>query len=133
MAVILVVDDDALVAGTVSMHLTSAGHEVVLASHGGEALAQLKQRHVDIVVTDILMPEVEGIEFVLSARRQGFGQPIIAMTGGSIRQARGTKDYDYLTIARELGATRTLQKPFTRRQLLDEVEACQNEIGSGSP
>lgn len=131
MAVILIVDDDALVAETVGLHLESAGHEAVFASHGGEALAQLKKRHIDIVVTDILMPEVEGIEFVLSARRQGHELPIIAMTGGSARQVAAMSGYDYLKMARDLGATRTLRKPFTRRQFLNEVEACLREAKGG--
>lgn len=88
-------------------------------------------RHIDILVTDILMPEVEEIEFVLSARRQGYERPIITMTGGSARQVAATSNYDYLKMARQLGATFTLRKPFTRQRLLDEVEVCLSEANNG--
>ncbi|MFC3228107.1 response regulator [Marinibaculum pumilum] len=127
MAVVLIVDDDALVAETIGMYLESAGHEAVLARHGGEALERLKKYPIDVALTDILMPEVEGFEFLLSARRQGHEVPIIAMTGGSKRHASAGGEYDYLKMARQLGATRSIKKPFTQRQLLDEVEACLNE------
>lgn len=125
MALILVVDDDALVAETIGIHLTGAGHEVVFAAHGGDALKQLKRRAVDLVVTDILMPEVEGIGFIRAARLQGVKVPIIAMSGGSVRDAR-VGGYDYLKMALSLGATRTLSKPFGRVQFLDEVNGCLN-------
>jgi CheY-like chemotaxis protein len=133
MAVILVVDDDAMVAESIGIHVESAGHQAVFAAHGGEAMDVLERRHVDVVVTDILMPEVEGIEFVLSARRRGHNLPIIAVTGGSTRRTAGSAGFDYLKIAREMGATRTLSKPFTRRQLLEELDACLAGAGIVSP
>ena len=78
----------------------------------------------DLVVTDILMPEKEGIETIIDLKTLNPGQKIIAISGGGRDRYQG-----YLQTASELGADDTLAKPFTGEALLDRVDACLNIAG----
>jgi len=134
MARILLVDDDDLVGEAVRLQLEAGGHDVTLARHGGDGLKAFGQASFDLVISDIFMPEVEGVEFILSLRRQDRDVPIIAMSGGAARQ-RGASDEmgaDYLRMARKLGATRTIAKPFTRQALMTLVGECLAGSDSGT-
>lgn len=122
MASILLVDDDAMVRETVGMQLEAGGHSVATAAHGGEGLAALSAGAYDLVVTDILMPEVEGLEFIRAIRRQHPTMPVIAITGGMFR-AGSKPGMDFLHYAEAMGSSSTLRKPFTARQILDAVTA----------
>jgi two-component system sensor histidine kinase RpfC len=126
MAHILVVDDNDLLRATVQLQLEEGGHSVTLAGNGREALACLEREGFDLVISDIFMPEVEGIEFIRTARERYRRLPIIAMTGGSTALGPWGLDagIDFLHMAAALGATRTLNKPFTRDRLLTLVEEC---------
>ncbi len=123
MATILLVDDDDLVSATVRRQLETAAHAVTRARHGGEGLAALSGKTFDLVITDILMPDVEGLEFIRSIRGRGLGLPIIAITGGAVR-AGIVRDVDYLDVSLKLGATAMIRKPFSSRQLLSAVDDC---------
>ncbi len=119
MARILVIDDDGMVRSTMSRILRSHGHEVVLAADGGAGMAALKQESADLVITDIIMPNREGIETIIALRRRHRGVKIIAMSGGG-----RLGDADMLAIAARLGASDTISKPFTSDQLIARVAAC---------
>lgn len=123
MASILVVDDDRLVGQMLLAHLESDSHQVVVAHHGGEGLAELKSRSFDLVISDILMPQVEGIEFIREIRKRGYDMPILAVTGGGLHQLANV-NVDYLALSIKFGATAILRKPFTRNELLAKVDAC---------
>ncbi len=116
MARILVVEDDEDVRDVVCAMLESAGHTVTHAPHGSRGL-RLLDDDVDLVVTDLLMPEADGLEVIMAAARRGTRLPVIAISGGGRVRAE-----DYLRTAARLGATTTLAKPFTREQLLSAVE-----------
>jgi CheY-like chemotaxis protein len=115
---ILLIDDDRFFAKLTAAMLAPA--EVVVASDGGEGLAMMRARPFDLLITDLLMPEKDGIETILEIRRAGAELPILAISGGG---RYGSRD-DLLRMAERLGATATLQKPFTREQLLAAVERC---------
>ena len=117
MARILVVDDDARLTAVLRDILTQAGHEVQTAYNGEEACKAFRRLPVDLLITDMLMPEKEGIETITSLRRVCPGLRIIAISGGG--QESPTF---YLEMAREFGADVTLQKPFSKAQLLQAVE-----------
>jgi len=118
MATVLIVDDDDQVRRVLVRTLESGGHETVAASNGREALALAGQRSFDCVVTDILMPDIEGLETITRLREICPKVPIIAMSGG------GRIDGQLcLELASSLGATSTLQKPIWRDDLLTAVEA----------
>jgi DNA-binding response OmpR family regulator len=118
MARILVIDDDERVLGVLRQALTDAGHEVVTACNGNVGVKAFRQCPADLVVTDIIMPEMEGIETIVELRRDHPGVPLVAMSGGSL-QGQGS----YLPTAEALGATCTLEKPFRLRDLVEVVRS----------
>jgi len=119
MARILVIDDLPMVRQMLSDMLSGDGHTVVEAKNGRDGLEKMRQQPANLVITDIIMPEMEGVETVIALKRDFPQLQIIAISGGG----RGA-NYDFLDAARKLGAARTLRKPFTRQELLDAVEEC---------
>jgi DNA-binding response OmpR family regulator len=115
MAVILVIDDDAQIRQLLRQTLESAGHSVIEASDGREGLVMFERHSPAVVVTDILMPDKEGIEVVRALRSRPAPPRIVAISGG-------TRDVDYLDFARKFGADRVLLKPFRPKELRDIVK-----------
>ena len=118
MARILIIDDEELIRETIRMKLEQNGHEVTEASNGAEGLRALAEGQIDLVVTDIIMPDQEGIETIRKIRQRDARIGIIAISGGG--RGRGLQ---FLDIAQKLGANASLPKPFTGSQLLAVVEA----------
>lgn len=131
MAHVLLIDDDQLVRQTVEFQLKSGGHSVTAAAHGGEGLKAIERQAFDLAISDILMPEHEGIEFLVELRKKGHRLPVIMMTGGAAISGAYSDErrHDYLEMAAKLGATYTLRKPFTSAQLLALVEKCLAQQG----
>ena len=119
MARILIIDDEDELRSMLRQMLEQAGHEVTEAVNGAEGIKLYEQDRPDLVITDIIMPEKEGVETIIALRRADPDLPIIAISGGGRLQAT-----DFLTMARKLGARRTLSKPFRRDQLLEAVDEC---------
>lgn len=117
MAKILVIDDDDTVRLSVRLALEDAEHDVDEASNGAEGLDRLKVQMADLVVTDIFMPEKEGLETIDEIRRDYPQVKIIAISGGGRIDPQ-----DYLEIAKQLGADRVLFKPFDIQLMLDVVD-----------
>ena len=114
---IMVVEDDKAVRELLREILKRAGHEVIAARNGKEAIALYQETPADLVITNILMPEKEGLETIQEMRRDDPDIKIIAISGGGqIGPA------DYLEIARRFGARRTFSKPFDRKELLAAVD-----------
>ncbi len=116
MARVLVVDDEEFIRFTLRQMLEKAGHEVVEAVNGQDALDSFAAAPVDLVITDIIMPEKEGIETIVELRRQQPDLKIIAVSGGG-----RTKTMDYLEIAERLGADSAIPKPLQRQVVMDAV------------
>ena len=116
MARILVVDDEDSLRRLLKAVLERAGHEVTTAGDGFEAVRLVDAEPFDLVVTDLIMPEMEGIATIQQLRRLAPDTKIIAMSGGG----RGSAG-DYLDLVKQLGAAMTLLKPFTPEGLLDAV------------
>ncbi len=117
MARILVIDDDPAMRRMVSRILADAGYEVIEAKDGREALKQMAAFDPVVIVTDIVMPEMEGIEFILHVRKLQPGAKVIAMSGGGKAATREL----FLRMAKSLGADTVLEKPFGADTLLDAV------------
>jgi len=117
MARILIIDDDPQMRPTLRRILESAGHMVLEATNGAEGLAAFKSHTPDVVVTDIIMPEKEGIETILALRRLAPNLGIIAVSGGGL-----AGNADFLTIAEKLGADLSLQKPIRAVDLIAAVK-----------
>jgi DNA-binding response OmpR family regulator len=116
MASILLVEDDDQLRTMLTALLTGSGYEVSEAPNGTGVCDLYQQQRFDLVITDIVMPDVEGLELITELRRTDQGVKILAMSGG--RQARGES---YLRTAQKLGAQRTLSKPFGNQEFLDAV------------
>lgn len=114
---ILLIDDDETVREVLSLALERVGHTVASACDGREGLRYLEQNTVDLVVTDIVMPETEGMELIQRVRSACPNLKIIVMSGGS-----RLRDTSYLQTATLLGADYALTKPFGGALLLAAVE-----------
>jgi DNA-binding response OmpR family regulator len=117
---ILVIDDDHLVRYALSKILSSNGYEVVTASDGRRGMVVLRAEHPDAVITDIIMPEQEGIDTIIQIRRERPGVKIIAISGGG-----RIRNIDFLNMAHSLGANDVLAKPFE----VDELLSCLIRLG----
>ena len=113
---ILIVDDDDALRSIIARALSRQGYDVVEASDGRKGLAYVDADGADLVITDILMPVMEGIEFIDHLRREHPTVPVIAMSGGGMLLRS-----DCLRMARLMGARGTLQKPFDVGQLVTMV------------
>jgi CheY-like chemotaxis protein len=114
---ILVVDDNPDICEFMSAALKGAGYEVQAAAEGAQALALLRSRAANVLITDIFMPGQEGFETITRCRAEFPQTKIIVMSAGTVP---GMK-HDFLASARLLGVGATLRKPFTADQLLDTV------------
>ena len=110
---LLVIDDDNLVRAALTDMLQTAGFEVVTASNGRLGLELLDTTPVDAIITDILMPEQEGLETIREARQRFPDIRILAISGGGA----GGGETQLLRFAESFGADQTLSKPFTGSQL----------------
>jgi DNA-binding NtrC family response regulator len=120
MARILAIDDDGAVCATVGVILERAGHQAVTAQDGRRGLKQLEADQFDLLLVDIFMPEMDGLETIRVVRKSRPKLPIIVMSG-SIERA---KMPDYLSFATKLGAIESLLKPFKPAALVDIVDRC---------
>ena len=116
MSPILVVDDDAQVLEVVSEMLRLEGYDVRVAENGRKAVEQLQQGRFDLVITDLIMPDKEGLETIADIRKHKADMPIIAISGGG-----RIGPSDHLQFARFIGANATLAKPFGRQELITTV------------
>ena len=112
MARILLVEDDDQLRTMLKLLLTSSGYEVWEASNGTRVCDMHQQQSFDLVITDLVMPEREGLGVIMELRRRDQNVRIIAMSG---------EGHDYLKIAHKLGAQATLSKPFGNQEFLDAV------------
>ena len=122
MAQILIVDDDPSLLRTLRRILEDAGHEVTEESDGARALRRFAGHPSDLVITDIYMPEMDGIEFLMRLRECFPEAKIIAMSGGGFLEKESV-----LEGARALGAVRVLPKPFDADEVDRLVASVLNE------
>jgi DNA-binding response OmpR family regulator len=113
---ILLVEDDDQLRGMLKLLLTNAGYEVSEAINGTRVCDMHQQQRFDLVITDLVMPDTEGLTVIRELRRIDQDVQIIAMSGG--RQGKGE---EYLRIAQKLGAHLTLSKPFGSQEFLEVV------------
>lgn len=128
MARILVVDDETGIITVLKEMLLRLGYEVLTASGGSEALEKLFIGGVDLVVTDVVMPDVDGLELISSIQSAYPQVKVIAISGGGAQEGPDA----YLRDAKELGAARCLTKPFMLKELASMVKELLDEE-SGLP
>jgi CheY-like chemotaxis protein len=125
---ILLIDDEAPVLHTLQMLLEESGYAVTVARNGKDGVTAFRTVRPDLVLTDIIMPDQEGIETIMQIRRDSPDARIIAMSGGG-----RIGNSDFLAIASALGANATIAKPFDVDDLLILVERTLSERPAAEP
>ena len=129
MHTILLVEDNELLRKALCKTLAATGgFKVIEAGNGREARQLMETQAIDLVITDVIMPEEEGVETILRIRKQRASLPIIAMSGG----ARLTAE-NCLELAQAAGADLTLGKPFTAEQMLTAIRQLLCIAGQAIP
>lgn len=122
MATILVIDDDKTIQTVFEQFLTRKGHTVILADDGREGMRRIKEDDPQLVITDIMMPEMDGLEIMMEIRKQKTGLPIIAISGG-MRDL----PLNFLKQAKLFGAQYVFEKPVSLELLDNAVQKALEE------
>ncbi|MFD2111366.1 response regulator [Thiorhodococcus fuscus] len=118
MSKVLIVDDDEIFRTMMAEMVRREGYEIEAVSNGQEALAYVARERPLLIITDILMPEMDGIEFIMKLNQDGNDIPIIAVSGG-----RRSISLEFnLESAALMGVRTTLPKPFTREALRTAID-----------
>jgi DNA-binding NtrC family response regulator len=114
---ILIIDDEPQIRSMLKKMLEREGFDIIVASDGKEGMELFEKNPVDLVITDLIMPEKEGIEIIRVFKKGYPDVPIIAMSGGGKNSPDG-----YLKMAKLLGAQATFEKPINKEELLNTVK-----------
>jgi len=125
MAVILIIEDDNSLREVLRHALSQAGHSVIEAQNGREGLRLFDSIGADLLITDMIMPEMEGCEVLMALHRKNPSLKIIAISGGHQQDAG-----DVLHIATLLGASKVLRKPFSYEVLVATVNGLLADAGN---
>ena len=117
MARILIIDDESQIRSMLRLMLERVGYEVAEAPDGIEGIRQYRENPADLIITDLIMPNKDGIGMIIDLKKEFPKVKIIAMSGGGVNRPEG-----YLDGAKKLGATRTLTKPIDREEMLKAVK-----------
>jgi CheY-like chemotaxis protein len=120
---ILVIDDDTAVRNAIKLVLEQDGYDVVPAHSGRAGIAALQSGRFDLVICDIFMPDMDGIETIHAFHQVSPRLPVIAMSGFMFRDGHEHAP-DFLNLSTKLGAACSLRKPFRPRELLGAVAQC---------
>jgi CheY-like chemotaxis protein len=118
MAKIIVIDDEESIRVLVRKILERAGHSVEVASNGNIGLDIQRKNPADLIITDLFMPEKEGMETIIELHRDFPRVKIVAMSGGDRKG-----NMDFLGMTEKLGAHRILKKPFTLNDVVEVVDS----------
>lgn len=127
MASILIIDDEEDIRDALQMVLDSAGYDVNVASNGNDAIELQRRKPADLIITDIIMPEKDGVNTISEIRQEFPGIRIIAISGGGgidpmSYKPEAISTTAYLAAAKEVGADFAITKPFERADLLQAVD-----------
>ena len=117
MGKILIIDDEPYILLMLKKMIEKIGYEVELASNGREGMDIFRKNGVDMVITDIIMPDKEGLEIILEMKQAQPELKIIAISGGG-----RISPESYLECAMHFGASRVFQKPFKQKELVSAVK-----------
>jgi len=125
MARILIIDDEPQIRSMLKLMLEREGYEVVEAPDGVEGIKVYRQNPADLIITDLIMPNKDGIGMIIDLKKEFPDVNIIAMSGGGLNKPDG-----YLKGAKKLGAACTLTKPIDREEMLKAVREILKESPS---
>jgi len=122
MARILIIDDESQIRSMLRLMLERVGYEIAEAPDGIEGIRRYRENPADLIITDLIMPNKDGIGMIIDLKKEFPKVKIIAMSGGGVNRPEG-----YLDGAKKLGATRTLTKPIDREEMLKAVKETLND------
>lgn len=125
MATILIAEDEHQLRKTIVRALTRAGHKVHEVTSGREALAAALAGGIDLIITDVYMPDMDGIELITRLSQDPAAPKVIAISGGGHKSTEGV-----LEIATRLGVAGALAKPFSPKELLGAVRGALGGLTS---
>ncbi len=117
MSKILIIEDDASICNLFARYLEGRGYQVVCAGDGVEGLEKLREEGADLVLTDIMMPEMDGLEVVREIRKVDDKLPVIAISGGM-----HAVSVNFVSVAQDFGADAIFEKPVALADLLASVQ-----------
>jgi DNA-binding NtrC family response regulator len=117
---VLIVDDEEMIRNLLTKMLSREGISTTCAENGNKAIELLEENGFDLIISDLIMPEKEGLEVIMYLKKHNISTPLIVMSGGA---KLGTEDF-YLTMAKRNGAKYTFQKPFDNESFLSAVKDC---------
>ena len=128
MSHILIIDDEEDIRDVLQMVLERAGYDVNVASNGNVALELMHREPADLVITDIIMPEKDGVSTITEIRQKFPDVRVIAISGGGgidpmAYKPEAISTTAYLAAAKQAGADHVITKPFEREELLEAVES----------
>ena len=122
MARILIIDDESQIRSMLRLMLERVGYEIAEAPDGVEGIRKYRENPADLIITDLIMPNKDGIGMIIDLKKEFPKVKIIAMSGGGVNRPEG-----YLDGAKKLGASRTLTKPIDRDEMLKAVKETLND------
>ena len=122
---ILIIDDEPQIRSMLTLMLEREGYEVVEAPDGVDGIKIYRQNPADLIITDLIMPNKDGIGMIIDLKKEFPDVKIIAMSGGGLNKPDG-----YLKGAKKLGAACTLTKPIDREEMLEAVREILKESPS---
>ncbi len=114
---IIIIEDDYAIRETLKELLEISGYEVMVINNGSELEKNVSEFMPDLLITDIIMPDKDGIEVIIETKKSFPNIVLIAISGGGRIDSES-----YLNTAKYLGADATLKKPFTHEELLDLIK-----------
>jgi DNA-binding response OmpR family regulator len=126
---VLVIDDDQSVGAAIQLTLARQGYETVLVPDAHAGVQAFESSKFDLVMVDIFMPGIDGLETIKDFRERAPTVPIVAMSGFRFRNSVPSVP-DYLGMAAKLGATFCLRKPFAPDQLMAAINSCLDPVSS---
>lgn len=119
---ILVIEDDKVLRETICEILLNDEYKISEAFNGEMGIQMIENETYDLVITDILMPQKDGLEVIMSLKKSGISTKIIAISGGGRVLAK-----DYLNIAKKFGCDEVIEKPFEINELIEKVKKVLNK------
>lgn len=122
MTKILIIDDDAMFRAMLNDMLSAKGYQIFEANDGSTGLKLYQENSPDLIITDILMPEQEGLQTIREIRKKSPEVKIIALTGGGTHP----DGLSYLQMAQDLGANESFPKPFRTSEFIEAIDNLVN-------
>ncbi len=117
---ILIIDDETRLSGVLSYMLKREGYNTLVANNGVQGMTLFNNNLIDLVITDIFMPEKNGFELIKEIKSASPQQKVIVISGGGLKDENN--DTDFLTSAKQSGADGVIKKPFLRAEIMSAIK-----------